>query len=105
VYESLFQVELAGLEQWNAEFEKYQRPALERAMAEGLISAWAKLDHAIGGPWNSKQIYWLTSWDARDEFSALVGRTAQELGATMEGAATVHGHTDVIWRPVPRSGN
>jgi hypothetical protein len=57
VYESLFQVELAGLDQWNAEFEKYQRPALERAMAEGLISAWAKLDHAIGGPWNSKQIY------------------------------------------------
>jgi hypothetical protein len=105
VYESIFQVEPAGIEQWNADFQKFGRPGLERAMDEGLISAWAKLDHAIGGPWNIKQIYWLTSWDARDEFSALMGRTAQELGATTGGTATVRGHTDVIWSPVPRLGN
>lgn len=103
VYESAFQVEPAGLEQWKADFERYSRPGLERAMDEGLITAWARLDHSIGGPWNSKTLFWLDSWDAIDDVLELLGRTASELGAPSSGSAAVRGHTDMIWRQTPRS--
>lgn len=104
IYEMSFQVEPAAREQWKASFAKYQRPALERAMQEGLISAWAELEHSIGGPWNMRYVYWLKSWDSADDLFEFLDRTAQELGATMEGSDRVHGHTDVIWKPVGRSG-
>lgn len=104
VYESLYQVEPVGRDRWNADFETYQRPALERAMEAGLLAAWAKLEHSIGGPWNYRYVYWLTSWDSADDLLEMLSRTAQELGATLEGSDRVRAHTDIIWRPVPRSG-
>jgi hypothetical protein len=105
VYESALQIEPASLEQWKADFERYSRPGLERAMEEGLITAWARLDHSIGGPWNSKTVFWLDSWDAIDDVLELLGETASELGAPMAGSAAVRDHTDMIWRLIPQSGN
>lgn len=105
VYESAFQIEPAGQEQWKTDFASYSRPGLEQAMQEGLITAWARLDHSIGGPWNSKTVLWMTSWDAIDDVLELLGRTAEELGASRAGSTAVRGHTDIIWTPVPKSGN
>lgn len=102
VYESAWSIAFDQLEQWNADFDRYSRPALQRAMDEGLISGWAKLDHDTGGPWNVKLIYWPTDWDTIDELIAMLVAGGEQMDPEAMRAAL--GHEDHIWRMVPRSG-
>lgn len=102
VFESSFQLSPGDIGQWNANFAKYTRPGLERAMAAGLITAWARLDHSIGGPWNSKTVVWMKSWDAMDEALAMLGQTIGELGPPPQWRSVLREHTDAIWRVVPK---
>jgi len=99
VYESAYQIEAASRERWNADFERSARPALERAMEVGLISAWARLDHSIGGPWNTKTLLWMTSWAAIEDVLELLDQPATAAGSI------VLDRSDTIWTPVPPSGS
>ena len=103
VYESAWSIAYDQLEQWNADFERYSKPALQRAMDEGLITGWAKLDHDTGGPWNIKLIYWPTDWDTIDELIAMLIEGGEQMDPERMRAAL--GHEDNVWRTVPRSGN
>lgn len=103
VYESSFFVDFARQAEWNADFETYGRPALERAKDEGLIGAWAELHHDTGGPWNVKYVYWLDSWDAADDAFARMGEIQKELGRDPESGRMIRGHVDDVWRTVTGS--
>jgi hypothetical protein len=102
VYESAWHIAFDQLEEWNANFDRYSRPALQRAMDEGLISGWAKLDHDTGGPWNVKLIYWPTDWDDIDELIAMLVAGGEQMDP--EAMRSALGHEDHVWRMVPRSG-
>lgn len=101
-YEAAYGIGFAGIEQWNTQFQEYARPALERAIDEGMIEAWVSLNHSTGGDYTSKFIYWIEDWDQTDDALAFLAQTRQELGAEMEGGRVIHRHSDNIWRPVPR---
>jgi hypothetical protein len=103
VYESSFQIAPGDLGQWKENFARYTRPGLERAMEAGLITAWVRLDHSIGGPWNSKTLVWMKSWDSMDEALAMLGQTVQERGAPADWRRMLRGHSDAIWRVVPKA--
>lgn len=103
IYESSFQIDYGRQAQWEADFKEYGRPALERAMEEGLIRAWAELHHDTGGPWNVKYVYWLNSWDAADDAMARMGEIRAEQGQDMKSAQLIRRHADNVWRSVPRS--
>lgn len=105
VYESALQLENTSLEQWKADFVTFFRPRLERAMEEGFISAWARLDHSIGGPWNSKIVLWMASWDAIEQVGDLVPEPTADSGSSTGGSSVVLDRIDVIWTPIPPSGN
>ena len=106
IYESIFHVDYGGQGEWQADFAAHGRPALERAMEEGLIDAWAELHHDTGGSGNVRYVYWMDSWDAIDDALSGIGETRQELGQTVETGALIRAHSDDIWRTVPRgNGN
>lgn len=90
------------LEECNANFDGYSRPALQRAMDEGLISGWAKLDHDTGGPWNVKLSYWPTDWDTIHELIAMLVAGGEQMDPEAMRAGL--GHEDHIWRMVPGPG-
>jgi hypothetical protein len=68
-------------------------------MELGLISAWARLDHSIGGPWNTKTLLWMTSWAAIEDVLELLDQPATAAGSI------VLDRSDTIWTPVPPSGS
>jgi len=105
MYESSFHIDYGKQGQWGADFEKYGKPALERAMEDGPLLAWASLHHDTGGPWNVKYVYWLEDWDQVDDLLRMLGEARREMGMDAESARTIRAHADDIWRAVPRSGN
>lgn len=105
IYESSSLVDYGEMEQYVAGFETYGKPALDRAVEEGLLQGWAELRHDTGGPWNVRMIYWLDSWDAADDALMRVGEIRQELGEDWEGGPMIRSHADNVWQSVPRSGN
>jgi hypothetical protein len=105
VYESALQIENTSIEQWRADFVRFSQPRLERAMEEGLITAWARLDHSIGGPWNTKIVLWMTSWDAIENVGDLLHQSTEEADAAPAPSSVVLGRTDMIWTPIPPSGS
>jgi hypothetical protein len=100
IYESSFHVAYSEQEAWGEDFAAHGKPALERAMEEGLIDAWAELVHNTGGVDNVRYIYWMESWDAIDDAVARIGEVRVELGQTMESARMIRGHSDNVWRAV-----
>lgn len=105
IYESSFHVAYGELEQWNADFEAYGKPAMDRAVEEGVIRGWANLQHDTGGPWNVRTIYWLDSWDDADDALMRIGQLRQELGQGMGNAGMIRSHADEVWMALPGSGN
>lgn len=102
VYEAAFQLDFAAGSQWNDDFVQYTRPALERAVEEGVIKAWVALGHDTGGPHNAKYLYYLEDWDQVDDALAFLNEVRVELGMTAESMAGLRGHTDEVWRLLPR---
>lgn len=105
MYESSFFIDWAKQGQWGADFQKSGKPALEDAMQNGPLVAWAALHHDTGGPWNVKYVYWLESWDQIDDLLAMLGEARREAGIDMESARAIHSHADDVWRSVPRTRN
>lgn len=97
VYESSYHVDYGRQAEWAADFDRYGKPALERAVEEGLIEGWAEMHHDTGGPWNVKLVYWLESWDAMDEALIRLAEIRTELGEGMESGRTIRRHADEIW--------
>ena len=83
VYESAYELDPAGAEEWNAEFLEYGQPALERAVEEGHIQAWAALGHDTGGPYNAKFVYWLEEWDQTDDALAFLAEARDGDGGSL----------------------
>lgn len=102
VYEAAFQLDFAAGPQWNADFARYTRPALERAVEEGVIKAWVALGHDTGGPYHAKYLYYLEDWDQADDALAFVNEVRVELGMTAESMEGLRGHRDDVWRLLPR---
>lgn len=105
VYESSFEIDSGQQAQWNEDFAAHGKPALERAMEEGLITGWAELHHDTGGPSTVKYVYWLDSWDATDDAMARIAEIRTELGQEMESGRMIRSHSDNVWRTLPRAGN
>jgi len=101
LYESAWEIAYDQIEGWTADFDEYGRPALQRAMNQGLITGWVRLDHDTG-PWNVKYVYWLTEWDAYDDVAALLAEGRTEMDPEMMRAPMAH--EDHIWRMVPTTG-
>lgn len=103
IYEAAYGFGFDGADRWNTNFQEFGQPALERAVDEGLIEAWASLNHSTGGDYTSKFIYWIEDWDQTDDALAFLAQTRQDMGAVMENARPITRHSDNLWRPVPRS--
>jgi len=105
IYTSTFRVNFADMAEWNSMWSDLTVPILDRAMDEGILEGWAKLNHNTGGPHNSKVLYWFDSWDDIDDlFGMMAGAMAEEHPDAWErGAELFQAHDDAIWVPTPRN--
>jgi len=101
IYESAWHIAYDQLEAYDEDFEQYAAPILEQAVADGLITGWAKLGHDTGGPWNVKLLYWMDSWDNADDLIARLGEGRE--GMDPEAMRSARAHEDHVWRSVPRT--
>lgn len=104
IYASTFRVNFDDMSEWNQIWSEVAAPVLDKAIEDGLLSGWAKLNHNTGGPHNSKILYFFDSWDDIDDmFERLFQTMEQEHADEMARViGMVMAHDDVIWAPTPR---
>ena len=103
-YESALEIDMGQLAQWKADFVRLVKPRLDRAVEQGVIVAWARLDHSIGGPWNTKVVLWMPSWEAMESVGDLLGPTVEDPDSATAAGSAILNRVDMIWRPVPQPG-
>lgn len=102
LYSSLFSVNFADMQEWQALWNDAAGPILEQAMADGLLGGWVRLDHDTGGPYNSKFLFLFEDWDNIDDviFDRMIGTLVEEQPEQWARlTALFDRHNDVIWEP------
>jgi hypothetical protein len=102
LYSSLFSVNFADMQEWQALWNDAAGPLLAQAMADGVLGGWVRLDHDTGGPYNSKLLFLFDDWDNIDDviFDRMIGTLVEEQPEQWARLnALFDRHDDVIWEP------
>lgn len=100
-YDSLFQIGFDDMEEWNRLHEQYAAPALNQALADGLLGGWVRLTHNTGGRYNWKIFYFFAGWDTIDDlFDRLIPALTADPAVWSRMGGMVQAHDDIIWLSV-----
>lgn len=100
VYEALFRISFADLDEWNRQYREYSVPILEEMQAAGEIQGWSQWEHHTGSTYNIRFTVRTFDWPSIDsfwsEYLQRVGEAAEADGAE-PSAAMIQAHQDNIW--------
>ena len=97
-YEAKFQVNFQDLESFAGMWEQDVFPALDQAMADGLLRGYVTQGHHTGGPFNWKIGFLFDEWDDIDDVEAVVFG-AMPLDHPMWDLFSAH--VDELWQAMP----
>ena len=100
-YDAQFVVNFADLGAWNEMFAETFRPALDEAMAEGLLQGWVVESHDTGGRFNFKLITMVDDWDNIDD---VTGKIFASAPLSHPIWSMFSAHKDEVWESFPPSG-
>ena len=100
VYEALFRISFADLDEWNRQYREYAIPILEDMQAAGEIEGWGQWEHHTGSPYNIRFTVRTFDWPAIDafwrEYLQRLGQAA-ELDGARPAAEMIQAHQDNVW--------
>ncbi len=98
VYDTMFQVNFADLEEWNTIWQELLVPVLDQAMTDGLLAGYVFESHNTGRRFNWKMLSLVNDWDTIDELQA-VFFGAVPLSHPLWKLFTAH--KDELWEALP----
>jgi hypothetical protein len=102
VYDARYQLSFSDMDAWNSTWEEVLAPALEQAMADGVLGGWVTEGHNTGGRFNWKVLYMFEEWDDMDDlFSRLTAAITADPEVWQRVGGMIKAHDDVIWSMVP----
>jgi hypothetical protein len=102
VYDSRYQLSFADMDDWNSTWDEVIAPALNQAMADGILGGWVTEGHNTGGRFNWKVLYFFEAWDNMDDtFERITAAITADPAVWQHIGGMIKAHDDIIWSVVP----